>query len=74
MSFATAASVMRSTVAQMRAQLQGRLRRFMLYQVRDNGYSGTTNDREAFFGALHRDLTDKGAFSGAVRDLLASGS
>ena len=73
MSWSSAANVLRTTAAQMRAQLQGRLRRFMLYQDRDNGYSGATNDREAFFGALQRNLAEKGAFSAAVRTLLASG-
>jgi hypothetical protein len=72
MTWASAANVLRTTVAQMRAQLQGRLRRFMLYQDRDNGYSGASTDREAFFGALQRNLAEKGAFSAAVRTLLAS--
>jgi hypothetical protein len=44
----------------------------MLYQDRDNGYSGASTDREAFFGALQRNLAEKGAFSAAVRTLLAS--
>ena len=50
---------------------QPRLRAVLLYQGHDQRPSGTTTEREHYFGALRADLGEKGAFSAAVRSLLA---
>jgi hypothetical protein len=72
MSYAEAGLTVTSTVAAMRLKLGGRLNMFMLYQVRDQASSGTTSDREAYFGALQQNLQPKGAYTTAVQSLLAS--
>ena len=71
MDYSLAAATTASTVSQMRAAFGGRLRTFMLYQVRDQADPGTSSDRERYFGALQHDLRDKGPYTTAVRSLLA---
>lgn len=71
MTYATAAGAVTSTVADMRAKYGSRLRSVFLYQGRDQVASGTSTNREHYFGALRGDMTDKGTYSGAVRALLA---
>ena len=70
MSYAAAGSALRGAIAGMRAA-QPRLRAVLLYQGHDQRPSGTTSEREHYFGALRADLGEKGAFSAAVRSLLA---
>jgi hypothetical protein len=72
-SYAQAASALRQTVAAMRADpLFGRrLRLFMVYAAHDLRPHRATHDREAYFGALRHNLAAKGAYSDAVRGLLA---
>jgi hypothetical protein len=72
MTFAQAASALKTTVADMRARYGARLRAFFLYQARDQYRSGYSTSREHYFGALRNDLSEKGAYSRAVRELLAS--
>jgi hypothetical protein len=72
MSYAEAGATVTSTEAAMRAKLGSRLGMFMLYQVRDQASSGTSNEREAYFGALQQNLQPKGAYTTAVQSLLAS--
>jgi hypothetical protein len=72
MGYAEAAATVTSTVAAMRLKLGSRLNMFMLYQVRDQASSGTSNEREAYFGALQQNLQPKGAYTAAVQGLLAS--
>jgi hypothetical protein len=72
MSYQEAGATVTSTEQAMRAKLGGRLGMFMLYQVHDQASSGTTNDREAYFGALQQNLQSKGAYTTAVQSLLAS--
>jgi hypothetical protein len=68
---AQAAADLRSTVAQMRAdkQIGKRLRLFMVYSAHDLQAPGATDDREAYFGALRRDLSSKGPYTDEVRRL-----
>jgi hypothetical protein len=72
MSYTEAGATVTSTAAAMRLKLGGRLNMFMLYQVRDQSTSGTSNEREAYFGALQQNLQPKGAYTSAVQGLLAS--
>jgi hypothetical protein len=72
MSYTEAGATVTSTAAAMRLKLGGRLNMFMLYQVRDQSTSGTSNEREAYFGALQQNLQPKGAYTAAVQGLLAS--
>jgi hypothetical protein len=72
MSYAEAGATVTSTVAAMRLRFGSRLGMFMLYQVRDQATSGTSNEREAYFGALQQNLQPKGAYTTAVQGLLAS--
>lgn len=71
MSYAAAASTLRSVVTNMRAHLGGRLRNFFIYQGHDLRARGASTDREHYFGALTNDLRDKGAYTVAVKELLA---
>jgi hypothetical protein len=72
MSYQEAANAVTNTEQAMRAQLGGRLGMFMLYQVHDQSASGSSNDREAYFGALQAGLQSKGAYTTAVQSLMAS--
>ena len=67
-----AAEALRTTVDAMRADkaIGRRLRLFMVYAAHDLRPPRTTNDREAYFGALRHNLAPKGAYSDAVRQLL----
>jgi hypothetical protein len=69
--YAQAAAALRSTVAGMRAdrKIGKRLRLFLVYSAHDLRPPGATNDREAYFGALRQDLSEKGAFTAEVRRL-----
>jgi hypothetical protein len=72
MSYNEAGATVTSTAAAMRLKLGGRLNMFMLYQVRDQSTSGSSDEREAYFGALQQNLQPKGAYTAAVQSLLAS--
>jgi hypothetical protein len=72
MSYSEAGANVTSTAAAMRLKLGGRLNMFMLYQVRDQSTSGSSTEREAYFGALQQNLQPKGAYTAAVQGLLAS--
>jgi hypothetical protein len=72
MSYGEAASILRSTVSEMRQLLNGRLGIFMLYQVRDQRLTGTSSDSEYFYGALQHELQPKGEYTSAVQALMAS--
>jgi hypothetical protein len=69
--YAQAASALSATIAGMRRApgIGRRLRLFMVYAAHDLGRPGSSRDREQYFGALHRSLASKGAYSAAVRRL-----
>jgi hypothetical protein len=71
MTYAAAAANLSSTVADMKALYGPRLAAFFLDQGRDLGSTGTSTNREHYFGALRSDLSDKGPYSSVVRSLLA---
>jgi hypothetical protein len=72
MTYQEAGEVLSRTVSEMRAMLGGRLDMFMLYQVRDQQLTGGSSEREAYFGAVQHELQPKGAYTAAVKTLLAS--
>ena len=65
-----AANALGSTVAGMRARYGPRLHAFYLYQAQDQGPSGTSNNREEYFGALQTDGSSKGPYTAEVQSLL----
>jgi hypothetical protein len=70
MTYATAATALTTTMRDMRSKYGSRLRAAFLYSGRDLRTSGASTEREHYFGALHSDMSDKGAYSAAVRTLL----
>jgi hypothetical protein len=72
MSYSQAASILRSTVSEMRQLLGSRLGMFILYQVRDQEATGMSTETERYYGALQHELQPKGGFTTAVKELLAS--
>jgi hypothetical protein len=69
-----AAAVMHQTISDMKSYMNGRLRTFMFYQVRDQGDTGTTDDAEAYFGLQTHTNGDKGAMTAQARAELAATS
>jgi hypothetical protein len=72
MSYTEAGEVLKRTVAEMRQAFASRLQDFILYQVHDLSASGSSGDREQYFGALQLGHQAKGTFTGAVESMLAS--
>ena len=72
MSYTAAASALTSAVGELRSRWGTRLRAIFLFQGRDQRAADTSTNREHYFGALRSDLGDKGAYSAAVRALMAS--
>jgi hypothetical protein len=71
MTYQEAASTLAATVAAMRARYGTRLRAFYLFQARDQRPTGTSSDREHYFGALQSNRASKGAYTAEVQALLA---
>jgi hypothetical protein len=72
MTYAAAADALRETVGAMRGRYGPRLRSLFLYQATDQTTPGASGNAEHYFGALRRDMSDKGAYSAAVREQLAA--
>ncbi len=72
MTYGEAATTVTNTVAEMRQMLGSRLHMFLLYSVRDQAVTGTSTNRESYFGALQHELQPKGAYTTAIQALLAS--
>jgi hypothetical protein len=72
MTYQEAAETMRRTVAEIRALLGSREGLFLIYQGRDQGITGTSNDREMYFGLVQHALQPKGAYTTAAEEVLAS--
>jgi hypothetical protein len=67
-----AAAVLRRTFAEMRQMLGSRLGMFVLYQIRDQSPSGTSTNREQYFGLLQHELQPKGEYTMAAEEILAA--
>ncbi|MGH2853393.1 MAG: hypothetical protein ACRDLF_04280 [Solirubrobacteraceae bacterium] len=70
--YSEAASIVRSTVSEMRQLLGGRFGMLVLYQIRDQQPTGASTDDEMYYGALQHELQPKGEYTAAVQALLAS--
>jgi hypothetical protein len=71
MNYLEAGETLSKTLAEMRQMLGGRLGMFMLYQSRDQQPSGSTNDREDYFGLLQHEGQSKGAYTQVAEEVLA---
>jgi hypothetical protein len=56
----------------MHATYGTRLAAVMIYEQRDTSDSGTSTDREGYFGAYQHNFAPKGAYTSAVQGLLAT--
>jgi hypothetical protein len=72
MTYAEAGEDLTRTVKEMHEVLGSRFGMLLLYKIRDQRVTGTSTEREAYFGALQNELQPKGAFTTAVEQLLAS--
>jgi len=70
LTYAKAGSLLREWVAKYRAQCNGRLRDFIVYQVRDQQKPGASKSREAYFGALEHEDQRKAGYTEAVEALM----
>lgn len=73
MSYTTAASTLKSVIAGMRARYGSRLASVYLYSTSDLKATGTSTDREQYFGALQSDKSPKGAYTDEVISLMTTG-
>jgi hypothetical protein len=70
MSYEEAATDLATSVTAMHEHFGGRLRAIYLYQAQDLASSGSSTDREEYFGALRQDGARKGAYTTEVEALL----
>jgi hypothetical protein len=71
MTYSEAASTLSSTFAAIRAKYGARLGGFYIFQAHDQDMTGTSTDREGYFGALQANAEPKGAYTTEVESLLA---
>jgi hypothetical protein len=71
MSYTQAGATLRTTVSEIRALLGNRLGLFLFYQARDQKPSGTSTEREAYFGLLQHELQPKGEYTQRAKEVLA---
>jgi hypothetical protein len=71
MTYDAAGAALSSTVAAMRARYGSRLAAMYIFQANDQRASGSTTDREGFFGSLTPGGAAKGGYTTAVKSLLA---
>ena len=72
MTYKEAANVLRTAVAEMGQAFGKRIGALMIYQVRDQQLIGSTNNVEAYFGALQHELQPKGEYTTAVQELFSA--
>ncbi len=72
MTYQQAAETLRGVTGEMHHMLGSRLGMFMVYQIRDQQNSGTTAERESYFGIMQHEQQAKGAYTEAAKELLAS--
>lgn len=71
MTYSEAATVLGTTLTEMRAKYGSRLGGFYVFQANDQQPAGATNNREGYFGALQLDGEQKGAYTTEVESLLS---
>lgn len=69
--YSEAGGLLESTLKAFETVAKGRLRSLLVYQAKDQQSSGSTTNREAYFGALTSSQQPKGSFTTAVKTLLA---
>jgi hypothetical protein len=72
MTYQEAATTLQSSLSVMRSRYGSRLAAFYLFQARDQQASGSSSEREAYFGALQSDEQAKGAYTTTVQSLLST--
>jgi hypothetical protein len=70
LTYAKAGNLLSEWAAKYRAQCDGRLRDFVVYQLRDQQKTGASKSREAYFGALEHEDQRKGGYTEAVEALM----
>jgi hypothetical protein len=71
MSYTEAGNILRAEPAKLNQMLGGRLRTFMMYQVRDQSMPAADNQREHFFGLLQHFDGAKPGYTDAAQAVLA---
>jgi hypothetical protein len=72
MTYGEASTALSSTVSDMKARYGTRLAAFYLYQAHDQAPTGTSTDRESYFGALQSNEAPKSTFTTTVQSLLTA--
>jgi hypothetical protein len=72
MTYAQAGDAVRTDVAAMNARFPGRIAVLLWYFIRDHASSGSSGDREDYFGAVREDRSDKGGLTAAIRAMAAA--
>jgi hypothetical protein len=70
LTYVKAGNLLSEWAAKYRAQCDGRLRDFVVYQVRDQQKPGASKSREAYFGALEHEDQRKAGYTEAVEALM----
>jgi Glycosyl hydrolase catalytic core len=71
MTYAAAAQTLQSVLTGMRTTFGGRIAAVYLFQASDQQRTGTSSNRESYFGALQTDGSPKGSYTAAVEADLA---
>jgi hypothetical protein len=72
MTYAEAATAVTSSITGMVTRYGSRLRGIYLYQAQDLSSSGSSTNRESYFGVLQQDGATKGPYTAAVQTLLST--
>jgi hypothetical protein len=72
MTYQEASTTLESTIAAMRARYGSRLASVYLYEAHDLKATGTSTEREAYFGALQSNEGSKGTYTTTVESLLST--
>jgi hypothetical protein len=72
MTYQEASTTLQSTVTAMLARYGSRLAAVYLYEAHDLKATGTSTEREAYFGALQSNEAPKGAYTATVESLLSA--
>jgi hypothetical protein len=72
MTYQEAATTLESTVSAMRARYGSRLATVYVYEAHDLKATGTSTEREEYFGALQSNEAPKGAYTTTVESLLSA--
>jgi hypothetical protein len=72
MTYQEASTTLQSTVTAMLARYGSRLAAVYLYEAHDLKATGTSTEREAYFGALQSNEAPKGAYTTTVESLLSA--